>query len=140
MGDLNYDEIDLNVRGLVEVLNAAPGLRTIGSCGGHENPKRGGWKAPDWYVLFEIDRTDEGWLSLEFLAWAINGNRRLEGYNALLIPTSPPPYLNTPGRMLRFALEGNGDDPEEFACWLEEIVEECFIPKIMEEEDEPPAE
>jgi len=126
MNRLVYDELDKNIRSLVAALNDFPGVQTIGSCGGHECPGLGGWKAPDWYVKFTINRTDEAWLSLEFLAWAINRDGRGRGQGTLLIPDSAPPYLNEPGRMLHFALEGSGD-PEALAAWVEKLRGGCFV-------------
>jgi len=131
--EINYEELEENIVSLAVTLNAAPGIHTCSSCGGHENPGSCGVKAPDWYVSFEVDRTDDGWLALEFLTWVVNHDRRAAGRKALLVPDSPPPFLNSPGRMLFFRIEGNGDDPDELACWIERMAKECFVAVIAPE-------
>ena len=71
---------------------------------------------PGW-VKFEIEKTEMGWRTLEFIAWLtadmVRGGERME-----FIPTSPPPYLNEPGNCLSFVIEihpKNGDDEERFS-------------------------
>jgi hypothetical protein len=60
---------------------------------------RAQWPEGNWYVMFTVQRTDQGWLALEFLAWAINNDYRRGGYEILLSPIAPPPYLNEPGHL-----------------------------------------
>ncbi|MCI0709769.1 MAG: hypothetical protein L0154_06355 [Chloroflexi bacterium] len=39
----------------------------------------------------------------------------------MLLPKSSPPYLNTPGKCLRFVIEGyDGEDPDKLADFLDE--------------------
>ena len=114
-----YDELDANMVKLVRVLNSYPGVTTIGSCGGHEEPRKPvQWRAGTWYVL-------------EFLAWAINNDaaRTLDSWDSLaLLPKAAPPFLNTPGDMLSFVLESyKGQDPYDLAAFLEKVRPE-FIP------------
>ena len=46
-----------------------------------------------------------------------------------LFPTAPPPYLNTPGRVLAFALEGfDGEDPDQLAEWMDQLRGKAYIP------------
>jgi len=76
-------------------------------------------------VLFEVDHTEAGWVSLEFLAWAIN--RDMGRSSVVMLPDSAPPFLNFPGRMLRFQLsrqvagDGEKDSPQGLADWLAEL-------------------
>lgn len=130
------DDIDENIRPLVEVLNSYPGVMTIGSCGGHTEPISGGsWAAGTWYVLVTFSQNLIGWRSLEFLAWAINSDAHKgeNPSNAWLIAQSYPPWLNTPGETLRFSFECRGDDhggdlPVKWANWLREILDELYVP------------
>lgn len=96
-------ELDPPVRGLVWVLNRFPGITTYTSCGGHPAAEREGRddRAEEgcWYVDFHVDRTDEGWISLEFFAWVAYdlcpGGVQFEAL-------AKAPYLNEPGKMLWF--------------------------------------
>lgn len=120
-------ELDPNIRGLVAALNSFLGVATIGSCGGHPNPGPGQWPEGRWYVLFMVEYSDAGWFALEFLAWWFNHDWRQGHGDVWLYPTSPPPYLNTPGRTLRFSPEGT-HDPNDLADWTNRIRAESFIP------------
>lgn len=129
--DIPYDEIDEPIRSLVRVLNAFPGTTTIGSCGGHEAPGDGQAGPGRWWVLFSIDRSEDGWLSLEFLAWAVTRTLGADG-SVTLEADAAPPYLNEPGRMLRFVLErhhaaSDRQDADEFARQLDQLRQELFI-------------
>lgn len=126
MGKLNYKELDSNIVNLVRALNAFPGVVTIGSCGGHPDPGPGQWPEGRWYVKMEFEKNEAGWIALEFLAWAINVDYASE-YHAFFYPTSAPPYLNRPGKMLAFALEGRDVEPDDLAEFLDTVREECFI-------------
>lgn len=126
-----YEQLDRAIVRLVRQLNDFPGVITLGSCAGHEDPQGGGaWPADRWYVTFELaaaspeslvqSPSEEAWLSLEFLTWAINADLARQGSLVQLRPSSPPPYLNEPGTVLRFALEGQraqegGIEPDEVA-------------------------
>lgn len=118
---------DPSIRSLVAALNAFPGVATIGSCGGHENPGPGQWAAGKWYVKLIFDQDDDGWLALEFLAWAINNDYRRADHHVILYPTSPPPWLNQPEEMLSFSLEGHdGCSADSLAAFLDRVREDCF--------------
>ena len=56
------------------------------------------------WVKFELAKSELGWRTLEFLAWAV-GDICKTGEDMLLMPTSAPPYLNTPGAVLAFVIE-----------------------------------
>jgi hypothetical protein len=122
--------IDPSIQHLVDALNAFAGIHTIGSCGGHPEPLRGGqWPAGSWYVKFRVDKDAYGWRALEFLAWLINNAYQRAEHHVTLYPTAPPPYLNAPGRVLAFALEGyDGEDPNQLAEWMDQLRTRAYIP------------
>lgn len=64
------------------------------------------------WVKFELSKSELGWRTLEFLAWAFEDISR-SGEDVLLMPTSPPPYLNTPGAVLAFVVECRVDSVED---------------------------
>ena len=123
-------EIDVKIRTLVDALNSFDGVATLGSCGGHPEPLKGGqWPEGSWYVTFKIRPDTHGWRALEFLAWLINHDYTQAEPRVRLYPDSAPPYLNTPGSMLKFALEGcEGADPNALATVIEQSRQRCFIP------------
>jgi hypothetical protein len=123
-------EIDPKIRLLVDALNAFYGVATIGSCGGHAEPLKGGqWPDGSWYVTFEVRRNTHGWRALEFLAWLVNHDYIHAEPHVRLYPDSLPPYLNKPGSMLKFALEGWQDaNPDALATFMNRLREESYIP------------
>jgi hypothetical protein len=64
-----------NIRRLVEAIDAFDGLTVIGGCGGHPGPQPDQWPEGSWYVMFTVQRTDQGWFALQFLAWLIEIRR-----------------------------------------------------------------
>lgn len=122
--------IDPSIQQLVDALNAFAGIHTIGSCGGHPEPLKGGqWPAGSWYVKFRVDKTEPGWRALEFLAWLINNAYQRDEHHVTMYPTAPPPHLNTPGQVLAFALEGyDGEDPDQLAEWMDQVRKSAYIP------------
>lgn len=144
MGDpeIPYDELDPPVSGLVRALNELPGLRTISSCGGHENPETEASRPADsWYVDLVLDTDDwdadvwtptaEAWVSLEFLAWLVYDAQKARR-NLWLEPYARPPYLNQPGRGLVFQLAGGrnepgGQEPTELASYLIDTADRYYI-------------
>ncbi len=122
-----YKDLDPNIDALVKALNAFPGITTIGSCGGHENPTLAQAPAGSWWVKMEIARDDDGHFALEFLAWLINHGGRCAGSRVILLPDAPPPYVNFPGRVLTYLLEGEGEDPDELAAWINKCRRELYV-------------
>lgn len=123
-----HDVVDLNIRPLAAAIDAFDGLTTVGGCGGHPNPQPDQWPEGSWYVMFTVQRTDEGWFALEFLAWAINNDYRRGGHQVLLLPVAPPPYLNEPGQALQFVIEGDTHvEPAILARWLNRLRAECYV-------------
>ena len=123
---IDYSKIDPSIRGLVLAPNAFPGVTTIGSCGGHPDPSPGQWPEGSWYVKMRFDHDEDGWMALEFLAWAINRDYS-SVHKVFFYPTSPPPYLNEPGQMLAFALEGQETAANDLAHFLNTERENDFI-------------
>ena len=119
--------LDVNMRRLVRALNAFPGTETIGSCGGHPSPTPAQWPEGTWYVNLVFDGTPDAHFALEFLAWAINNDYRRGGFRVMLYPYAPPPYMNEPGRVLRYHLEGYGADPDALATFLSTMRRRHFI-------------
>jgi hypothetical protein len=120
-----HDALDPPVVWLVQVLNALPGIRTIASCGGHDDPGPCGGTADQWWVTFQLDQRDDlsptpdAWLSLEWIGWVFHDMRNA-GRRLMLTCASLPPFLNDPGRAAVFALEGNRDsdrglEPDDLA-------------------------
>jgi hypothetical protein len=123
-------EIDVKIRRLVDALNAFDGIATLGSCGGHPKPLKGGqWPDGSWYVTLTVRRDTHGWRALEFLAWLINHHYARAEAGVMFYPDALPPYMNTPGSMLKFALEGyQGTSPDKLASFMNQQREACFIP------------
>ncbi len=122
-----YGEIDHNIVPLVRAINRFDGIQTVASCGGHTRPKNVQLPKGQWEVVFQIEQTEEGWFSLEFLAWCLNGDLPKAGRKVNLAPTSSAPYLNFPGRMLAFSIEAQKWDPEDAARTLEHMRKEYFV-------------
>ena len=67
------------------------------------DPEEDNELSPGW-VKFELEKTELGWRTLEFLAWAFHDMVR-GGYTLYFFPTSAPPFANEPGTCLAFAVE-----------------------------------
>src|SRR4030042_5088513 len=122
------DKLDRNIVRLVDTLNSFKGVRTHGSCGGHKNPTPAQWTEGSFYVKFFLDWDENGRFSLEFLAYVINDYLRVvEHKGIILYPYAAPPYLNTPGEMLDFVIEGyNGMKPTDLATVLMRMKSNYF--------------
>lgn len=122
-----YDELDVNIVELVKVLNSFDGIYTIGSCGGHSNPKP--YQLPErrWEVLFKIEPTAD-LLSIEFIVWSINNMRRFKQRRVWIEPHSFTPILKKDQYSLYFALEGEGVAADEIAMELESDKVEFYFP------------
>jgi hypothetical protein len=127
MTGVPYHELDSNVRELVRELNQFPDLHTIGSCGGHPEPLTK-VSAPEghWWVTLQPDWTDDGRVSLEFVAWAARDLARAK-HIVFLQVFACPPWLNRPGDELTFELIGIDADPDHVAGFLAESRAEWFI-------------
>lgn len=116
------EDIDDNIRGLVEELNSMPGITTIGSCGGHENPDDSIGQRPfgEWFVTFHVSLRDGGWRSLDLLASMF---RYLPG-------TYVDAFSNCPGCRGRsnivFGLVGRGSIPELAEALLKSLRTEIW--------------
>lgn len=126
-GQWNSDDIDVNIRGLVDVLNQLPGISTLGSCGGHERPidEIGQRPIGEWFVTFSASLKRGGWRSIELLASL---------YSFPDAKVSLGVYSNcfgrTTGRSHTFILEGHGCDPFVVELLIRDIVRPGFVPGI----------
>jgi len=128
-----YEELDRNIVQLVEALNSFDGIRTIGSCGGHSNPKVGQMSEGEWLITFMVDHTEDGWFALEFLTWFINSNLARNGYQVMLTPCAFPPYHNVPCESLYFALDGEDIDADWVAEELVTTKDSFYVtPAVMD--------
>lgn len=120
------DELDVNIKELVNVLNSFEAIHTIGSCGGHPNPFPGQWEEGTWFVKFDVEQSFEGWQTIEFLAWAIN-NEYDEDLTVFFMPKSSPPWLNVPSQTLGWVIEGyNEQDPNQLADFLCKVKSDFY--------------
>jgi hypothetical protein len=76
--------------------------------------------SPGW-VKFGIEKSELGWRTLEFLAWAFDDMVRARK-RLFFWPVSNPPYLNTPGECLSFVIE----------CYIDRIDEQRGIQEIAD--------
>lgn len=120
------DDAEGVLASLVDALNRFEGISVVDSAVGHANylpimqhPEG------EWSVTFRVDRSNSGWLALEFLAWFVHENYRRRSVQ--LRPFSSAPHLNTPGECLAFALEGKGEDPRVVAAFLDEVREAYYL-------------
>lgn len=74
-------------------------------------------KLTSWMLDIELERTETGWQTLEWLAWAINNDWRENHKNTLLFPKAAYPPLNE--NSLYFILGGTSD-AYELASFLNE--------------------
>jgi hypothetical protein len=82
-------------------------------------------------VKFRVEKSAHGWHALEFLAWMINNAYLRADHHVTLYPTAPPPYLNEPGEVLAFALEGyDGEDPNALADWMDQLRHNAYAPPL----------
>lgn len=131
-------EIEDGVIETVDAINDFEGLRTVGSCEGHDD-QNGGQPGDEWFVAIKPDRSEHGWFDLEFLSWVVSDfNRGNRGEGRIeLSPHSAPPYLNEPGNTMYFALIGRMVDQAEFARQLQKRKDDCYIgPEMSSDEVE----
>lgn len=57
------------------------------------------------WIKFGLERSERGWRAADFIAWACMEDLRRAGYQLLLFPVMPPPWLNEPFDDFRFVLE-----------------------------------
>jgi hypothetical protein len=57
------------------------------------------------WIKFGLERSHRGWRAADFIAWACMDDLKHAGYQLLLFPVMPPPWLNEPFDDFRFVLE-----------------------------------
>jgi hypothetical protein len=124
---LDLDDLDPPIRNLVAVLNRFRGIRTSGSCGGHEIPQPWQDGPGEWHVGFHVAHSEHGWRALEFLAW-IAQDAQSGGHQLVILATAPPPYLNRPGRSLAFVLRGFDEDAHAWARTIVDYRRRWYVP------------
>lgn len=113
-------QLDPNIVTLVQALNAFPGIATIGSCGGHENPTEVQRPLGEWFVTFRVAHTGGGWRSLEYIAGSIT----LDPWRTMLTVHTSQPGQAT-GRAMFFSLQGRDfADPDRVARYLVRVREQ----------------
>jgi len=123
---MDTNKIDANMRNLVRIMNKIPGVKTIGSCGGHSDPQPGQWDAGKWYLKFSLDLAERD--TLDWLAWAINNDLR-SAYPVFLMPIMPPPNLN-PDIHANWVIECyGGATPDMVANFLKKHV----LPEVVDD-------
>ena len=88
---------------------------------GQEKSIKVGW------LKFEIEKSELGWRTLEFIAWIIDDLMR-SGEEIHFFPTSPPPFLNEPGQCLSFVMEfypESGDKDINFEK-ISDFISHCY--------------
>lgn len=61
-------DLDGNLRRLVVALNKIPGVKTLGSCGGHKDPKPYQMPEGQFFIRFDIAKNATGWKAIGILA------------------------------------------------------------------------
>jgi hypothetical protein len=140
--DTPYDELDAPVVGLCRILNDLPGIWTTESCGGHEGggpDVEGGFAfgalpANEWGINIRPELEDwrptfDGWLSLEFVAWAVHDVAKAKAVR--MEAWSTPPWLNDRAHMLIFDIDGwrdgeGGITPDELAAFIARFDREIY--------------
>lgn len=107
------------VRTIEQVKQAIDSYNAISwsSCGETNIDRSNPQELPFGWVKFAVHKSEAGWRTLEFLAWAI-GDMRKAQERIEFTPTAPPPYLNEPGACLSFVIEifpKDGDHAARFA-------------------------
>jgi hypothetical protein len=95
------------------------------SCG-YPIPCESGEPINAGWIKFGLKQSVLGWRTLEFLAWTYSDMIRA-GERLKFFPTSPPPYLNTPGDCLSFVIECYplGNDQEERFRRVASFIDSC---------------
>jgi hypothetical protein len=119
----------LIIEKLASAVGRFPAIRVITAWDGDEGQATEG----GWAVCFEVEHSEAGWRSLEFLAW-IKRDLFRGGWAVSLQADSVPPYLNVPGRTLCFRFAGSGD-ADWVADFMERMRKESYVAVDPENEE-----
>jgi len=91
-----------HIETLRNVIASFEGVRwaTFGTREDHD----GGSRRQIAWVKFQLEKSENGWRSLEFLTWCLQDASRDHGA-AVLFPVTAPPVLNEPGECICFVFE-----------------------------------
>lgn len=115
---LHWYFLDHNIARLVNALNLLPGIRTMGSCGGHENPNHMQQPLGKWVVTLRVSLSSGGWHSLEM----ITNLQGTFGTDSISVNAHSHTHESVSGRGLWFAIRGDGSDPDEVASKLRRML------------------
>lgn len=127
-----YMELDENIIGIVKLLNSFDDIYTVGSCGGHKDNKSFQCPEGEWSVIFKVNQSKSGWISLEFLVWIINNSLRHDNYHLEIVPCAPPPFVNGElGSCIYFVLEGRNISPSQLTEDINRIKNEFYKESVF---------
>ncbi|MCL5997406.1 MAG: hypothetical protein M1546_15310 [Chloroflexi bacterium] len=115
MTEKMHSDIDASIQVVTPVLDMYPGVIPMGEIAYHDP---NGKLQPRYTATFTVTRDNQGWLTLEFLAWAIN---ECEPRYGTLLPTALPPFEYDPGSYLAFRIEYQA--PNSLAAWLRQALD-----------------
>ncbi len=126
-----YHKMDNNIVELVKVLNSFDDVYTTASCGGHKSNKDNQVPDGEWYVIFRVNQSKAGWISLEFLIWLFNKCLRADD-NVMINAYSPPPFVNGElGSCICFILEGKNESLEELVEDVKRFRDEFYKESVF---------
>jgi hypothetical protein len=115
-----------NTETLRNVIASFEGVRWA-TCGTREDQIGENRQQIAW-VKFQLEKSENGWRTLEFLTWCLQDASR-DPLAAVLFPVTAPPVLNEPGECICFLFEvpiteERHDRAEVLAVHLAQIKEE----------------
>ena len=146
MCNIDYTEIDENMRRLVLVLNKFDHLDTVGSRGGHTEEEMGrcGYCRRYWHVSFTLDPTPKGWEALKFVTDVVRHYLREELDEEDMISLElVPDVWHTFAYPLHFRMElyfniwgFEKTDPNKLADYLEAYLSPDYLESYLRYDDE----
>ncbi len=81
----------------------------------------------EWSIVFRVNQSKSGWISLEFLIWLFNCDLGRGDYDIVIGAFAPPPFAKGKlGSCLQFTLDGRGISPNELAEEVEKLKAEFY--------------
>lgn len=116
--------VDAGINRLVEAVNLLPGIRTLGSCEGHETPNSTQKPLGEWFVSFSVAFSNGGIRSLELIAGLHTAFTYMQGghYKSNLRTEVYSTYTGiSTGRSLWYSLDGEDCNPDDVATILRQF-------------------